>query len=180
MSSPAIRAATPADVPALRDLIEKSVRVLQANDYSPEQLTQALATTFTVDSQLIADGTYFVVEAPGASDARPIACGGWSKRRTLYGGDAFAARDNAFLDPNRDRARIRAFFVHPAWTRRGLGTLILDYCEHAARAAGFTHFELGATLTGVPLYAARGYSRLEALDAPIGEGLTMRVIRMAK
>jgi GNAT superfamily N-acetyltransferase len=179
MSSPAIRQATPADVPALRDLIEKSVRVLQTADYSPEQLAQALATTFTVDSQLIADGTYFIVEAP-EGDAHPIACGGWSKRRTLYGGDAFAARDNAFLDPNRDRARIRAFFVHPTWTRRGLGTLILDYCEHAARAAGFTHFELGATLTGVPLYRARGYAPLEELDAPIGEGLTMRVIRMAK
>jgi GNAT superfamily N-acetyltransferase len=178
MSSPIIRQATPADVPVLRMLIEESVRALQANDYTPAQLTQALATTFTVDSQLIADGTYFVVEARG--HAQPVACGGWSKRRTLYGGDAFAARDNTFLNPARDRARIRAFFVRPGWTRRGLGTLILDYCEDAARAAGFTHFELGATLTGVPLYAARGYTALEELEAPIGGGLTMRVIRMAK
>jgi GNAT superfamily N-acetyltransferase len=178
MSSPTIRPAIPADVPALRALIEKSVRGLQAGDYTPEQLTHALATSFTVDSHLIADGTYFVVEAPGSTDL--VACGGWSKRRTLYGGDAVGARDDTFLDPTRDRARIRAFFVHPAWARRGLGTLMLDYCEHAARAAGFTHFELGATLTGVALYAARGYTALEEIDAPIGHGLTMRVIRMAK
>jgi GNAT superfamily N-acetyltransferase len=174
-----LRPATPADVPAIQALIEASVRVLQAPHYTPEQLTHALATVYTVDTQLIADRTYFVVEAGDAAKTL-IACGGWSKRQTLYGGDAFAHREAALLDPTTDAARIRAFFVHPAWTRRGLATQILDACEHAARVAGFTRFELGATLTGIPLYAARGYVPLENLEAPLAEGLTMPLVRMEK
>jgi GNAT superfamily N-acetyltransferase len=179
LSSPSIRQATPADVPALQGLIDASVRTLQAPDYTPEQLERALATVYSVDSQLIADGTYFVVEV-GEMEKTLAGCGGWSKRRTLYGGDTFAHRENTLLDPTHDAAKIRAFFVHPAWTRRGIGTLILDHCEHAARAAGFTHFELGATLTGVPLYTARGYVARETLDAPLGGGLSMPIVRMTK
>jgi GNAT superfamily N-acetyltransferase len=179
VSSPLLRQATPTDIPSIRALIEESVRVLQAPDYTPEQLTHALATVYTVDTQLIADHTYFVVEA-GEAAKTLVACGGWSKRQTLYGGDAFAHREAALLDPTKDAARIRAFFVHPAWTRRGLATQILDACEHAARAAGFTRFELGATLTGIPLYAARGYVPMETLEAPLAQGLTMPIVRMEK
>jgi GNAT superfamily N-acetyltransferase len=180
MSSPILRQATQADIPSIRRLIEASVRGLQAPDYTPEQLTHALATVYTVDSQLIADGTYYVVEAPGTAAPTLVACGGWSKRRTLYGGDAFALREAALLDPATDAAKIRAFFVDPAWTRRGLATQILDACESAARAAGFTHFELGATLTGVPLYTARGYVPVEHLDAPLSPTLSMPIVRMVK
>jgi GNAT superfamily N-acetyltransferase len=184
MSTPVFRQATPADIPSIRALIEESVRVLQAPDYTPEQLTHALATVYTVDTQLIADGTYLLVEAgeveAGEAEKTLVACGGWSKRQTLYGGDAFAHREAALLDPAKDAARIRAFFVHPAWTRRGLATQILNACEDAARAAGFTRFELGATLTGIPLYAARGYVPVEHLDAPLTPNLSLPIVRMVK
>jgi GNAT superfamily N-acetyltransferase len=176
MPSLTIRTATQSDVTALHALIERSVRTLQAADYTPEQLTRALATVYTVDTGLILDGTYFVVEAAGTM----VGCGGWSKRRTLYGGDAFAQREDTLLDPGRDAAKIRAFFIDPGWTRRGIGTLILDHAEQAARAAGFTRFELGATLTGIPLYTARGYRPVEEIEAPLGHGLVMRIVKMVK
>src|SRR5215471_159582 len=150
----AIRKAAHADIPALNALIEASVRGLQAGDYTPAQIEGALAGVFGVDSQLVADGTYYVVEADGA----PVACGGWSMRKTLYGGDQHAVREDSLLDPARDAAKIRAFFVHPAWARRGIGGMILETCETAARAAGFTRLEMGATLTGVPFYRVKGYS----------------------
>src|SRR5271169_663722 len=132
-----IRQAVPADVPVLRELIDASVRGLQAQDCSAAQIEGALKTVFGVDSQLIADGTYLVAEATTPSGETVIAgCGGWSKRKTLYGGDQFTGREDLLLDPARDAAKIRAFFIHPAWARRGVGTLILDACEAAARAAG--------------------------------------------
>ena len=183
-----IRPAVPADVPVLRELIEASVRELQADDYSPAQREAALKTVFGLDSQLIADGTYLVAEAEADSahsqdsPALPAiaGCGGWSKRKTLYGGDNWAAREDDLLDPRRDAAKIRAFFIHPAWARRGVGTLLLDACESAARAAGFSRYEMGATLTGVKLFRARGYVPVKNLDVPVGDGLSIPVVHMEK
>src|SRR5271168_4455013 len=177
-----IRKATPADVPRLREVIEASVRGLQAADYTPAQIEGALASVYGVDSQLIADGTYLVAEMEEAGSAKPIivACGGWSKRKTLYGGDQFAGREDSLLDPARDPAKIRAFFVHPGWARRGIGGMILEACETAAGAAGFRRLEMGATLTGVPFYRAKGYVELEAVEAPLGDGLTLPIVRMGK
>ncbi|MGB8834192.1 MAG: GNAT family N-acetyltransferase [Candidatus Sulfotelmatobacter sp.] len=171
-----IRKATPADVPRLRELIEASVRGLQADDYTPAQIEGALHSVYGVDSQLIADGTYFVVE----SSSEIVGCGGWSQRKTLYGGDQYAAREDSLLDPAHDAAKIRAFFVHPAWARRGIGSLILKTCEHAAREAGFTRLEMGATLSGVAFYQAMGYRAAEDQQVPLCNGEFLPIIRMAK
>lgn len=176
-SSFTIRLAVPADVPVLRELINASVRGLQARDYTPSQLESALRTVYGVDSQLIADGTYFAVES---ASTIIVACGGWSKRKTLYGGDVWAGREDTLLDPRTDAAKIRAFFVHPAWSRRGIGGLILDACESAAIAAGFRRLEMGATLTGVPFYLAKGYVELEHIAVPLEHGETLPIVRMAK
>jgi len=172
-----IRPATPADVPALRDLIDASVRGLQTGDYTQAQIEAALKTVYGVDSQLIADGTYFVAETE-----RPeiVGCGGWSKHKTLFGGDQWSGRHDSLLDPSHDAARIRAFFVHPAWARRGIGSMILEACETAARSAGFTRLEMGATLSGVPFYRAKGYEAVENLEVPLGDGESMTVVRMTK
>jgi GNAT superfamily N-acetyltransferase len=176
-----IRLATQVDIPALRALIDVSVRVLQRADYSQEQLEAALGTAYGVDTQLIADKTYYAVETnAAATDKALVACGGWSMRKTLYGSDHGPYRDNALLDPGKDAAKIRAFFVHPEWTRRGLATLILKTCEDVAYARGFRRFEMGATLTGVPMYAARGYLEMERIDVPLPNGLALPVMRMAK
>lgn len=172
-----VRVATPADVPVLRELIAASVRGLQTRDYSGDQLEAALETVYGVDSQLIADGTYFAVEA---ANALIVGCGGWSRRKTLFGGDVWSGREDTLLDPHTEPAKIRAFFVHPEWARRGLGTIILDACESAARVAGFTRLEMGATLTGVPFYRARGYKELESIQVPLKDGLSLPIIRMAK
>jgi GNAT superfamily N-acetyltransferase len=174
-----LRKAVPADVPVLETLIEASVRGLQAQDYSPSQIESALASVYGVDSQLIADGTYFVVQASSAGGVI-VACGGWSKRKTLYGGDVWKAREDSLLDPLTDAAKIRAFFVHPDWVRRGIGTLLLDACEQAAMAEGFRRFEMGATLSGVPLYRARGYVSLENLGVPLANGESLPIVRMEK
>lgn len=177
----AIRLATAEDIPALRGLIEKSVRILQREDYSAEQLEAALGTAYGVDTQLIEDGTYYVVEVV-REEGGPFmaACGGWSMRKTLYGSDHGPYRDNAKLDPAGDAAKIRAFFVHPEWARRGIASLILKTCEDAAYARGFRRFEMGATLTGVPMYAARGYEAKERLEVPLPGGLSLTVVRMGK
>ncbi len=186
-----IRRAVTADVPVLRELIEASVRVLQAEDYTAAQMEGALKTVFGVDSQLIADGTYLVAEVllgegerstpKGMEGNRVIAgCGGWSKRKTLYGGDAWTEREDELLDPHRDAAKIRAFFIHPGWARRGIGSMILQACEEAAKAAGFTRFEMGATLTGAKLFRARGYVAVRGIDVPIGNGEVLPVIQMEK
>jgi GNAT superfamily N-acetyltransferase len=173
-----LRKALPADVPHLRKLIEASVRVLQTADYTPNQIEGALQTVYGVDSQLIADGTYFVMEA--GPESVIVGCGGWSKRKTLFGGDRWTGREDTLLDPQQDAAKIRAFFVHPNWVRRGIGSMILEACENAATAAGFTRLEMGATLTGVPLYRARGYVPLEHLSAPLKNGESLPIIRMEK
>jgi len=181
-----IRLAEDRDVHELRRLIELSVRGLQAGDYSPAQLEGALKSVYGVDTRLIADGTYFVAEArddqasPGAAVPAIIGCGGWSRRRTLFGGDQFAGREDSLLDPAKEAAKIRAFFVHPEWARRGIGGLILEACETAAIAQGFRRLEMGATLTGIPFYRAKGYVELERVDAPLGDGLALPVVRMGK
>src|ERR1700691_3568716 len=177
-----LRQAVLVDIPALRVLIDASVRGLQAGDYTPAQIEGALASVYGVDSQLIADGTYLVAEIEEAGAAAPtiVGCGGWSKRKTLYGGDQFAGREDSLLDPARDAAKIRAFFVNPAWARRGIGTLILEACESAAKAAGFTRLEMGATLTGVPFYRVKGYVELEHLTVPLANGELLAIVRMAK
>jgi GNAT superfamily N-acetyltransferase len=171
-----IRPARLEEVAALEALIAESVRVLQAADYTGEQRELALRTVYGVDTQLIRDGTYFVVEAQGLI----VACGGWSRRKTLYGGDRHAARDDLLLDPATEAAKIRAFFVRPGWERRGIGSLLMHACENAAVAHGFSRMEMGSTLTGVPLYRSHGYAVLEAIDVPLGHGLTLPVVRMAK
>ncbi len=177
-----IRQAVPADVPVLTELIHTSVRALQAEDYTEAQREAALRSVFGVDSQLIADGTYLVAEtATPEPDLPAIAgCGGWSKRKTLYGGDAWTQRENSLLDPVIDAAKIRAFFIHPAWARRGVGTLILEACEGAAAAAGFTRFEMGATLTGAKLFGAKGYVPVRRIELPLPGGQTLPIIHMEK
>jgi GNAT superfamily N-acetyltransferase len=187
-----IRQAVSADVPALRTLIDASVRGLQTQDYTPAQIEGALATVYGVDTQLIADGTYFIAEAeaiavasdspgqPASAALLIVGCGGWSKRKTLYGGDQWTGREAALLDPQHDAAKIRAFFIHPSWTRRGIGTMILEACEKAAAAGGFTRFEMGATLTGVLLYQARGYEAVENLEVPLAIGESLPIVRMEK
>lgn len=186
-----LRLAVPDDVPALRELIDKSVRGLQTLDYSPAQIEGALKTVFGVDSQLIADGTYILAETAasclhGTASKNPqsklmiVGCGGWSKRKTLYGGDRWTEREDSLLDPLRDAAKIRAFFIHPDWARRGVGSLILQACEDAARSAGFTRFEMGATLTGAKLFGVKGYVAVKPISIPLVNGESLPVIHMEK
>lgn len=173
---PVLRLATPDDAPALRELIAASARELQSGDYTQAQIEAALRSAYGVDSQLIADRTYFVAEAAGA----PVACGGWSFRRTLFGGDAQPGRQADRLDPNHEAARIRAFFVAPGWARRGLGRALLARCEAEAQAAGFVAAELMATLAGVRLYAALGYAAAPPLEVPLADGLAITFVPMRK
>ena len=175
-----LRLATDQDVPALHRLIEASVRGLQRNDYTPEQIDGALGTVLGLDTQLVADGTYFIAEARAACAHILAGCGGWSKRKTLFGSDRAPVREPELLDPATDAAKIRAFFIHPDFARRGIGSKILEACEGAARAAGFSRFEMGATLTGVPLYLARGYQVVERIEVPLRNGHTLPVVRMTK
>jgi GNAT superfamily N-acetyltransferase len=177
LREPRLRPATAADLEAIRGLIAASVRGLQ-HEYSEGQREKALASVFTPDTQLIADQTYFVLEH---LDGSLLACGGWSWRKTLYGGDHHqASRDAARLDPATDAAKIRAFFVHPEWSRRGLGTCLLRACEGAAWDAGFRRAEMGATLSGVPLYERHGYRRLAEIRVDLPGGETLPVVRMEK
>jgi GNAT superfamily N-acetyltransferase len=171
-----IRPATLADKDELTALIARSARELSANDYTPEQVEGALRGAFGVDTQLIADKTYFVAEV----DGKLAACGGWSKRRTLFGSDARSGRDEAELDPAVDAAKIRAFFVDPAYARRGLGSAILERCEAEAMKCGFRRFEMMATLPGARLYTRYGYSGTERVHYEMQPGLTIEFIPMKK
>jgi GNAT superfamily N-acetyltransferase len=181
-----IRVARLEDAAALRGLIEDSVRGLQTADYSSRQIEGALGHALGLDTQLIEDGTYFVAEANSEaqgtrSDAPVLAgCGEWSWRKTLFGGNHGPHREVGLLDPATDAAKIRAIFVHPAWARRGLGSLILRHCEDAARAAGFGALEMGSTLTGVPLYTLRGYRETGRVDVALPNGEVIEVVRMRK
>jgi len=175
-----LRLARDADMPALHTLIEVSVRGLQRNDYTPAQIEGALGTALGLDTQLVTDGTYFIAEARAACARVLVGCGGWSKRKTLFGSDHAPVRENEFLDPAVDAAKIRAFFIHPDWARRGIGTQILEACEAAARQAGFTRFEMGATLTGVPFYRTKGYVALEDIEVPLEGGESLPIVKMTK
>ena len=165
-----------ADLPSLGPLIAASARELSRGDYTSEQVDGALRGAFGTDTQLIRDGSYFVIEA----GARLAGCGGWSRRRTLFGSDARTGRDATELDPAKDAAKIRAFFIHPDFARRGLGSAMLERCEQDAVAHGFTRFELMGTLPGVRLYAARGYRAGELIEWPLGDGLAIPFIPMSK
>ena len=172
-----LRPADPGDIPPLSELITISVRALSAGYYSPRQIDAALSKIFGVDSQLIADGTYFVAEIAG----RIVGAGGWSRRQTLFGGDqrkAGASDDR--VDPATMPGKIRAFYVHPDFARRGIARALLVQCESAARAEGFRRLELMATLPGAPLYSAMGYTPIEPATVDMGDGLTLPGIRMEK
>lgn len=171
-----LRLACEADVPALEALIPLSVRSLQAPYYSRAQMEAALGPVFGVDRQLVRDGTYFVAERDGAI----VGCGGWSRRRSLYGGDGGRAGEDGPLDPQRDAARVRAFFVHPAWARRGIGRSIMTACEQAIVEAHFRTVDIVATLAGEPLYASFGYAVVERYGIPMAGGLSLPVVRMTK
>jgi GNAT superfamily N-acetyltransferase len=172
----AVRAATLADRDVLRDLIARSARQLSAADYRPEQVEGALQGAFGVDSQLIHDATFFVVEEEGVI----VGCGGWSYRKTLFGGDKRPERDAAELDPRTEAAKIRAFFVDPAHARRGIGTLLLEKCESEARLRGFSRVELMSTLTGIRLYSARGYSGAQQVRYEVSPGVAIEFLPMSK
>jgi GNAT superfamily N-acetyltransferase len=171
-----LRKAVLADIPQIEALIARSARGLSVHDYRPSQVEGALRGAFGVDTQLLADQTYFVAEDAG----RLAGCGGWSYRSTLFGGDARAGRDSSMLDPRTQAAKIRAFFVDPADARRGIGTLLLERCETEARAHGFSRVELMATLPGVKLYAARGYIGAPMVRFDVGLGETIEFIPMHK
>ena len=164
------------DIPALEELIPLSVRGLRAHFYSAAQVDAALGSVFGVDRQLIRDQTYFVVEA----ENEIIGCGGWSKRKTLFGSDHQTNRDDAELDPAKEPARIRAFFIHPTRARRGIARAILEECEKAIRTAGFKSIELAATLPGEPFYAGCGYVSGERSSVPLSDNLNLPIVHMNK
>ncbi len=171
-----LRLATLDDQPQLQSLIARSARALGAPDYTSEQIEGALRGAFGVDTQLIYDGTYFVVE----TGKELVGCGGWSWRRTLFGGNSGVERDASVLDPTVDAAKIRAFFVDPGHARQGVGRLILQRCETDVAARGFSRLELMGTLPGVRLYAACGYTPLDKIDYEIAPGLTIPFVPMRK
>lgn len=171
-----IRVATMEDIPALQKLIPESARGLSQGYYTPQQIESAIKYIFGVDTQLIADKTYYIAEAGG----HVVGCGGWSKRKTLYGGDQMKAKQDPLLDPREDAGRIRAFFIHPDWARKGIGRRIIEACEESAKTEGFTRMELGATLPGEPLYAAMGYEVTDRFDIPMADEITLPCAHMKK
>jgi GNAT superfamily N-acetyltransferase len=171
-----IRTATMEDAPEIAGLIALSARELGRQDYSVEQIEGALLGAWGVDTQLVRDKTYFVV-IDGDSIA---ACGGWSKRKALFGADSVSGAEPALLDPRRDAARIRAFFVHPSWARRGIGKMLLEKCETEARSASFCAAELVATLPGQRLYAACGYESLKPFEYALPNGGSITFVPMRK
>ena len=186
-----IRHATLQDIPRIADLIQLSVRGLSRQHYTAQQIESALQFVFGVDTQLITDQTYFVANlvpdgASGISEdcdttpAMILGAGGWSRRKTLYGGDQAKRGPDQFLNPAVDPAKIRAFYVHPAWSRRGIGRQLIQACEVAAHQAGFAQLELMATLTGEALYANNGFVAVEPTDIHMPDGVTLPVVKMVK
>ncbi|HKH28946.1 MAG TPA: GNAT family N-acetyltransferase [Sphingomicrobium sp.] len=171
-----IRKASLDDRGAIERLIVESARCLSREDYSERQIEAATTTVFGVDTNLILDGTYFVAD----NSRTLVGCGGWSKRRTLFGGDQFAVRDSSELNPEEEAAKIRAFFVHPEYARKGIGRAILAACESEARANGFRSVELMATLPGLKLYRACGYEGSERVEYEIGDGVRIEFVPMRK
>lgn len=171
-----IRLAGEEDIPRLHELILHSARTLLVEHYSAEQVEAALGPVFGVDRQLIADCTYFIAEWNGVL----AGCGGWSRRRSQFGSDQARSSADPLLDPEVDPARIRAFFIHPEFTRRGIGRALLLACEEAIRVAGFQQIALTATAAGEPLYAANGYAFTDRIEIPLRDGLTIGATTMAK
>ncbi|MEO6589299.1 MAG: GNAT family N-acetyltransferase [Pyrinomonadaceae bacterium] len=170
------RVAIPSDVPWLQALIATSARALSTGFYSRPQIEAAVTHVFGVDTQLIADGTYYIIDGPEG----PAAAGGWSRRGTLYGGDQMKDAEDPLLDPATESARIRAFFVHPDWARRGLARQLYTACSHAAWTAGFSKFELMATLPGEPLYVALGFTVVERVSVRLPGGVEVPFARMTR
>ncbi len=170
-----MRAAVAADIPALESLIAQSARALGRGHYSAAETEAAITHVFGVDSELVADGTYLVAQSGDVI----AGCGGWSQRPTLFGGDRFAARQSGRLDPATDPAKIRAFFVHPDFSRQGVADALLAACEAAATAAGFRRLELMATLPGLPFYRARGFVSGAAQPLLLG-GIEVTFVPMTK
>jgi GNAT superfamily N-acetyltransferase len=193
-----LRPASLTDVPALISLIESSVRTLHAPFYSPAEISGALTSVYGTDTTLIKDGNYFVITSPSSgeklgeedqreTEQRIIACGGWSFRSTLYGGDQFSSRnDDNLLNPETDAAKIRALFVHPEFTRMGIGAMLLEKCEKEARRRGFKRVEMGATFAGVKFYRKRGYEVLleqgkdGVEERKLENGEVLRLVRMGR
>jgi GNAT superfamily N-acetyltransferase len=173
------RIAGPDDVPSIAELMRASIEVNMADFLSAAEI-EAAKETMGVDQTLIDDGTYFLIETEVNDDTVLVGCGGWGRRRTLYGGSHTVGRDDSFSDPATEPARIRAMYTHPAWTRRGIGSLLLELGENAARAAGFRHIDLGSTVPGEPLYRARGYVELERINHRGANGELNTVIHMRK
>jgi GNAT superfamily N-acetyltransferase len=173
---PTTRLATFEDVPELQQLMALSARQLSTDYYTVEETEGAIKYIFGVDSQLIEDGTYYLVESKDSI----IACGGWSRRSTLFGGDQHKDLTDPLLNPATDAARIRAFFVHPDWARKGIGKMLMNICEKAAFQYGFTKIEIGSTLPGVPLYEAMGYHAVKKIKVPLPNGVTFMVVNMKK
>jgi GNAT superfamily N-acetyltransferase len=171
-----LRPAQRADIPELEQLIALSVRVLSRGFYTEAQAESGLRYVFGVDSQLIADQSYYVIE----DDQGLVACGGWSHRRHLYGGDQMKSEEDPLLDAATEAARIRAFFVAPRAARRGLGRRLFEECATAARRAGFTRLELMATLPGIPLYRALGFETREECRVSLPDGVDLPLVRMAR
>lgn len=169
------RLATEADVPALTAIMNRAIGDLLPAFLTPEQVA-ASHEIMGMDTQLIADRTYFIVEIGGEI----AGCGGWSRRATLFGGDHTGGRDAAFVDPTVEPARVRAMYTNPDFTRRGVGRLILQLCEDAARAHGFRTVQMAATMGGEPLYAACGYHRVEPFEAETSAGVRVPLVRMGK
>ena len=169
------RVAQSADIPALKLLMDAAIGELQRGFLTPEEI-EASRFVMGLDTQLVEDGTYFIVESEG----RIAGCGGWSRRATLFGGDHSAGRSDVFLDPSKDAARVRAMYTHPGFARRGIGRMILELCERAAAAEGFSRLEMGATLAGEPLYRACGYKVIERLDTDTPLGIRVPILRMGK
>ena len=172
----ALRLATNEDIPVLTELIRASVTELQVGYYTQAQREGALASVYGVDTQLINDGTYFVVEC----GSEIVGCGGWSRWKKLFGSDGVVHAGNGLLDPAYEPAKIRAFFVHPSWARKGIGRILLRACEEAAYKAGFTKLEMAATLPGVPLYSACGYKEGDHFSIALSNGEQLPLIRMYK
>jgi GNAT superfamily N-acetyltransferase len=170
------RLATFEDVPVLQALIAMSARGLSAGYYTQAETEAAIKYIFGVDSQLIEDSTYYVVESKNTI----VACGGWSRRNTLFGGDQHKDMADPLLNPATDAARIRAFFVHPGWARQGIGKMLINVCEKAAHQYGFSKMEIGSTLPGVPLYEAMGYHAAKNIRVPLPDGITFVVVNMKK
>jgi len=171
-----IRPATFQDIPELKKLLDDSVRGLSKDYYTTSQIDSALKYIFGIDTQLIDDGSYYVVELDGTI----AGCGGWSRRKTLYGGDQHKELHDTLLDPTREPARIRAFFVHPDYARRGIGRKIIELCEKEAKKHGFSSLALGATLPGVPLYKAMGFKEIEQIVEPLLDGEKLELVSMIK